>query len=176
MSSATLANVVIGGPAASAVLAPIAQNCRSRFLAVADALSVQLREQLLHIGAQRRAMIVYTSGTTGRPKGVVTTHAIIGAEVGAMIGAWEWRSSDHMLLTPPLHHAHGIMNGLLSLAVCATCEILSRIRRAGRLGTVPVRRDHSVYGRADDLPPTDCRDVASADARGVVGWRQTSPG
>ena len=145
---------------------------------MADALSVQPREQLPHIGAQRRAMIVYTSGTTGRPKGVVTTHAIIGAEVGAMIEAWEWRSTDHMLLTLPLHHAHGIMNGLLSpIRGMRHLRNSSRIRRAERLGTVPVRRDHSVYGRADDLPPTDCRLGCRQRrcARGVVGWRQTSP-
>src|SRR5262245_56367184 len=43
------ANVVIGGPAASGILAPIAQNCNSQFLTVADALSVQPREQLPHI-------------------------------------------------------------------------------------------------------------------------------
>jgi malonyl-CoA/methylmalonyl-CoA synthetase len=90
-----------------------------------DVVAHSVREELPHVGAPRRAMIVYTSGTTGRPKGVVTTHAILGAEVGAMVEAWEWRPSDRMLLTLPLHHAHGIMNGLLApLAVHATCEIL----------------------------------------------------
>ena len=69
------------------------------------------------------------------------------------------------------------MNGLLSpFAVCATCEILPAFD-ALSVGTVPVRRDHSVYGRADDLPPTDCRLGCRQRrcARGVVGWRQTSP-
>lgn len=71
-------------------------------------------------------MILYTSGTTSRPKGVVTTHANIRAQVDSLLIAWEWRADDRILLTLPLHHVHGIINGLASaLAAGATCEMLS---------------------------------------------------
>ena len=80
---------------------------------------------LPHLGATRRAMIIYTSGTTARPKGVVTTHANIGAQIASLVEAWEWTPADRLLLALPLHHVHGIVNGLGSaLAVDATCEIL----------------------------------------------------
>jgi malonyl-CoA/methylmalonyl-CoA synthetase len=70
-------------------------------------------------------MIIYTSGTTGRPKGVVSSHAVIGAQISSLVSAWAWRPSDRLLLVLPLHHVHGIINGLGSaLAVHATCEIL----------------------------------------------------
>jgi malonyl-CoA/methylmalonyl-CoA synthetase len=69
-------------------------------------------------------MIVYTSGTTGRPKGVVSSHATIGAQIASLVAAWEWTPRDHLLLVLPLHHIHGIVNGLGSaLAVRATCEM-----------------------------------------------------
>src|SRR3989441_161043 len=73
----------------------------------------------------RRAMVVYTSGTTGRPKGVVTTHANLVAQVTSLVAAWEWRSDDHILLVLPLHHVHGIVN-VLSCALWsgARCEML----------------------------------------------------
>jgi malonyl-CoA/methylmalonyl-CoA synthetase len=58
----------------------------------------------------RRALIVYTSGTTGRPKGVVTTHANLTAQIESLITAWEWTASDRTLLVLPLHHVHGILN------------------------------------------------------------------
>lgn len=73
----------------------------------------------------RAAMMLYTSGTTGRPKGVVTTHANIRAQVEALVLAWGWSRDDHILLHLPLHHVHGIVN-VLSCALWsgARCEIL----------------------------------------------------
>ena len=58
----------------------------------------------------RRALIVYTSGTTGRPKGVVTTHANLIAQIESLITAWEWTAADRTLLVLPLHHVHGLLN------------------------------------------------------------------
>jgi malonyl-CoA/methylmalonyl-CoA synthetase len=69
-------------------------------------------------------MIVYTSGTTGKPKGVVTTHANIGAQISSLVEAWGWTPADRLLLVLPLHHVHGIINGLgCALAVTAVCEM-----------------------------------------------------
>jgi malonyl-CoA/methylmalonyl-CoA synthetase len=54
----------------------------------------------------------------------VTTHANIGAQVASLVEAWGWTSNDRLLLVLPLHHVHGIVNGLASaLAVSALCEI-----------------------------------------------------
>jgi malonyl-CoA/methylmalonyl-CoA synthetase len=105
-------------------LAPVAEAAGIRLLAVADALRTPIADLPQHIGATRRAMIIYTSGTTGRPKGVVSTHATIGAQISSLVQAWEWSPSDRLLLTLPMHHVHGVINGLGSaLAVRATCEI-----------------------------------------------------
>ncbi len=67
---------------------------------------------LPEISPDRRAMILYTSGTTSKPKGVVTTHANIQAQITALIEAWEWQADDRIPLFLPLHHIHGIINVL----------------------------------------------------------------
>ncbi len=59
---------------------------------------------------QRRAMILYTSGTTSKPKGVVSTHATIQAQIEMLVAAWAWQASDRIPLFLPLHHVHGIIN------------------------------------------------------------------
>ena len=69
------------------------------------------------------ALMVFTSGTTGRPKGVLHTHGSIGAQVQALLEPWGWRSDDRTLLVLPLHHVHGIMAVVLcAWAAGATCE------------------------------------------------------
>ena len=119
------ASVVVADAAFAPAVAPIARAARARFLATADAMLASPADAVPHLDSTRRAMIIYTSGTTGRPKGVVTTHQAIGAQIASLVEAWEWRPSDHLLLVLPLHHVHGIINGLGSaLAVRATCEIL----------------------------------------------------
>jgi malonyl-CoA/methylmalonyl-CoA synthetase len=69
----------------------------------------------------RAAMMVYTSGTTGKPKGVVTTHANIAAQITALVTAWGWTAEDRVLLVLPLHHIHGIVVVLDSALWSGAC-------------------------------------------------------
>ena len=78
--------------------------------------------KLPQIDADRRAMILYTSGTTSKPKGVVTTHACIQAQIESLIAAWHWQADDRIPLFLPLHHIHGIIN-IMSCALWSGAEI-----------------------------------------------------
>jgi malonyl-CoA/methylmalonyl-CoA synthetase len=85
------------------------------------------RRHLPDVEPFRRAMILYTSGTTGRPKGVVSTHGSLTAQVETLVEAWGWTAEDRILHVLPLHHTHGIVNALLcALWSGATCEMLPR--------------------------------------------------
>jgi len=77
----------------------------------------------------RRAMIIYTSGTTGKPKGVVTTHANIEAQITALCTAWQWTKDDSILNFLPLHHVHGVIN-ILSCALYsgAHCAMIPKFK------------------------------------------------
>ena len=72
-----------------------------------------VRGELPGISEERKAMIIYTSGTTSKPKGVVSTHLGIKAQINSMTEAWEWTSEDSILNVLPLHHLHGILNVVL---------------------------------------------------------------
>ncbi len=71
------------------------------------------RGELPRICEERKAMIIYTSGTTSEPKGVVSTHLGIKAQINSMTEAWEWAPQDSILNVLPLHHLHGILNVVL---------------------------------------------------------------
>ena len=77
---------------------------------------------LPELSTTRRAMIVFTSGTTSKPKGAVTTHGNIAAQIETLITAWEWHADDVIPLFLPLHHVHGIIN-VLSCALWAGATV-----------------------------------------------------
>jgi malonyl-CoA/methylmalonyl-CoA synthetase len=79
------------------------------------------------LGPDADALIVYTSGTTGRPKGAVHTHASLLAGVGALVQAWGWQPADRLLLALPLFHVHGLGAGLFgTLAAGASAVVFDR--------------------------------------------------
>jgi malonyl-CoA/methylmalonyl-CoA synthetase len=60
----------------------------------------------------RRALIVFTSGTTGKPKGAVSTHNNVDAQTSVLVSEWYWTPTDRIYHILPLHHVHGIINAL----------------------------------------------------------------
>lgn len=120
------ASVVVADAGGIALLRPLAEAAGARFLTVADALAAPAAS-LPMVSTSRRAMMVYTSGTTGKPKGVVTTHANLEAQITALIEAWEWSAADRILLVLPLHHVHGIVNVVCcALWAGAVCDLLPK--------------------------------------------------
>ena len=82
-----------------------------RIATVSDTLTDSV-SPLPELSPARRAMIVFTSGTTSKPKGAVTTHGNIAAQIETLVTAWEWQADDVIPLFLPLHHVHGIINVL----------------------------------------------------------------
>jgi malonyl-CoA/methylmalonyl-CoA synthetase len=70
----------------------------------------EVRETVLPEG-ENLAVIAYTSGTTGRSKGAMLLHRNLVANAEAVCTAWQWTADDHLLLTLPLFHTHGLMVG-----------------------------------------------------------------
>ena len=92
-----------------------------RIATVSDTLTDSV-SPLPELSPARRAMIVFTSGTTSKPKGAVTTHGNIAAQIETLVTAWEWQADDVIPLFLPLHHVHGIIN-VLSCALWAGATV-----------------------------------------------------
>jgi malonyl-CoA/methylmalonyl-CoA synthetase len=60
------------------------------------------------------ALQLYTSGTTGKPKGAVITHENLAMQQELLGEAWAWREGDVLLHVLPLHHLHGLGIAMLS--------------------------------------------------------------
>ncbi|MGW8766144.1 acyl-CoA synthetase [Streptomyces sp. NPDC055815] len=59
------------------------------------------------------ALVVYTSGTTGPPKGVLLSHRAVAASLDALAKAWSWTEDDVLVHALPLFHVHGLVLGVL---------------------------------------------------------------
>jgi malonyl-CoA/methylmalonyl-CoA synthetase len=73
------------------------------------------------------ALIVFTSGTTGTPKGAVMSHGNLVAAARSLQLAWRWTAEDRLVLALPLFHVHGLCVGLFgALAAGGSVLLLDR--------------------------------------------------
>ncbi len=102
----------------------------------ADALGVRILalEELRGAGADPApsaagdgALMLYTSGTTGKPKGAILTHSNLEAQTRLLGEAWGMGEADRLLHALPLHHMHGVVIALLTvLQAGGSAELLPR--------------------------------------------------
>lgn len=121
-------SAVVGTPGFEEIGAALAAKHGRRFVNLEGLSGEASASSLLpRVDEARHALILYTSGTTGKPKGVVTTHRNLRAQVLSLIEAWGWTENDQILHVLPLHHLHGILNVLLCpLWAGAICQFLPR--------------------------------------------------
>jgi len=114
------------------------------------------------------ALIGYTSGTTGRPKGAVLSHANLLASVESLRLAWRWTPDDRLVLALPLFHMHGLGVGLHgTLHAGAFALLLPQFEPAAVLRAIERSRATLFFG----VPTMYHRLVAADAAREMRGLR-----
>jgi malonyl-CoA/methylmalonyl-CoA synthetase len=76
------------------------------------------------VGPGEPALIGYTSGTTGSPKGATLTHANLLAGSESVALAWRWGAPDRLVLALPLFHVHGLCVGLHGTLLAGASAVL----------------------------------------------------
>ena len=102
----TEASIMVVSPGYEGLLKEYASSNKIRLI-VLGSETLNSNVVLPNVDAARAALILYTSGTTNKPKGVVLTHANLEAQMQNLVQAWEWTENDHTLCVLPLHHVHG---------------------------------------------------------------------
>jgi len=58
------------------------------------------------------AVLLYSSGTTGRPKGIMLSHGNLQSNAEVLVEAWQFNSNDVLLHALPVYHVHGLFVGV----------------------------------------------------------------
>ncbi|KAL4995670.1 hypothetical protein BDV10DRAFT_125900 [Aspergillus recurvatus] len=66
------------------------------------------------LDGENGGMMLYTSGTTNRPKGVLITQSALAAQAASLMEAWKYSPNDRLLHLLPLHHIHGTVNAIIT--------------------------------------------------------------
>lgn len=97
------------------------------------------------VGGGDAAMLLYTSGTTGRSKGAIITHDNVLATVTGLLAAWAWEPADALLLTLPLFHTHGLVVGLHCALAAGATVLLRRRFDAAEAATDLIRGEPTLF-------------------------------
>jgi malonyl-CoA/methylmalonyl-CoA synthetase len=114
--------VFICTPANKAGLEAIAQDCGvAAVLSLGGAGDGELTaalvaqpasEDVVRVEAEELASILYTSGTTGRSKGAMLSHANLASNAQVLFDEWHWQQDDVLLHALPIFHVHGLFVAL----------------------------------------------------------------
>jgi acyl-CoA synthetase (AMP-forming)/AMP-acid ligase II len=110
------------------------------------------------------ALLAYTSGTTGRPKGVPLSHAELAISIRTAMAAWRWTADDVLVHALPLFHQHGLGGVHATLIAGSSAHLLSRFSAAGLIAAVADARASVLFG-----VPTIYQALADAVPEGTAG-------
>jgi acyl-CoA synthetase (AMP-forming)/AMP-acid ligase II len=96
--------------------------------------------------AEDIALLAYTSGTTGRPKGVPLTHRQLAASIQGAMAAWRWTDRDVLVHGLPLFHQHGLGGVHATLIAGSSAHLLSRFDPAELIATVRAEDATVLFG------------------------------
>jgi malonyl-CoA/methylmalonyl-CoA synthetase len=145
LTAAELAHLLEDGEPVAAFVAP---DARGRLAEAGDAGTVVAMDEVDRLDAEPvepepdpgPAMLAYTSGTTGAPKGVPLTHANVLASTRGVVKAWRWSGDDVLVHALPLSHQHGLSGVHLSLLCGSRAVIFSRFDPAALTGAIVEHR------------------------------------
>ena len=118
-------------------------------------------------GPRDTAVLAYTSGTTGRPKGVPLTHGQLAASIRSAMAAWRWSADDVLAHALPLYHQHGLSGLHAALIAGGTVHIRSRFSPAELIRTIGDTGATVLFGVPTIYQALMSADVALAPLRGL---------
>ena len=121
------AALMLGDPGWPDVELPVVAVDRSAATTTAATTTTSTGKRPDPSGQERPALIMYTSGTTGLPKGVVIPRSAIAAGLDGLADAWSWTPDDTLAHGLPLFHVHGLILGVLG-----ALRVGSKLHHTGR--------------------------------------------
>ena len=89
--------------------------------------------EIVDCSPDHTAALLYSSGTTGKPKGIMLTHGNIGSNALALKDAWGFSNDDILLHSLPIYHVHGLFVALGCVFLSGSKMLWTKSFNAGKV-------------------------------------------